>query len=721
MLMFWVRPMKHYNKEKKKKKKASTCLQTYLQPLFILPYQEFANCSEPKRNDDDEPYLPVLTPCFWQQGNTYSVSSSRHLSSSKNTLLDLAFNKSPENKGQIRRQPIPPDVRFDTRAFLKCRPEYSYMSLDFTQRPQPTSFDKAWELLQRVTVLKGALKPSDVSSILWELSCVDSDKTALVRSDLRFVMLLRYSIENLQLYSLSQLLDVLQAFVWLDMPSVHSVLSLFESELSRRVDQMTFHQLLFVADLWRCIGKQVPQFLKKFYASLPLFVGQIRTPELVQLLYIIGEGRHCPKNLIQLVEQLLMRHLHELQPEEIGTVCLGLFKSQTLLSEGAVMRILDRAHIFVKDMSDFGLVNVMKYLRFCHLYHKEWLKAMGTEVPKRAHRMGVQGLMHVALACSALHYCNDKILVGIAERVQLLVPHCRSKDSCKLLWAFGTLGFPPVKSPSLYPSLTEGLRQRKAEFYRYPEHLLTGLLGLAFVSTFPEDLISLALSPEFVNLALKSTQLDLKKDLYTLNGAVELELPTWTGPQLSSELKKDVANMLWNFAESDVCQKQEVVEAYACLKDLLGGAEFVCKRMIMPHTRSIDLEVHLDSNGKPIPVTPPCNTAPEKMSSKSDSLYNWDKMNVGVTLTDDLVGQLLNTKTKKLPRETAKPTLVHKVDPDEGEKMFDTGLFLTNEITEMLTKSSVRKENNGPVKLAIQVCHRNHFCYHSISCWDFTP
>uniref|UniRef100_A0A8C6UEY2 FAST kinase domains 5 n=1 Tax=Neogobius melanostomus TaxID=47308 RepID=A0A8C6UEY2_9GOBI len=449
------------------------------------------------------------------------------------------------------------------------------MSLNLTQRPLETPFDKSLALLQRVTALKGSMKPSDVSSIIWELSCVDQNTTSLVRSDQRFAMLLRYSVENLQLYSLCQLLGVLQAFVWLDMPSAHSVLALYESELCHRAGQMTLQQLLFAADLWRCLRKPVPQFLKSLYASVPLYVGQISTPELVQLLYILGEVRHCPTDLIQPIEQLLMHHLHELQPEEVSAVCLGLFKSQTSLSDGAVMNIVDKAHSFVENMSDFGLVNVMKYLRFSYLYHKGWLEAMEKEVPKRAHRMGIQGLMHVSLACSAIHYRNDNILLSIAERVPSLVPHCRSKDSCKLLWSFGTLGFLPVKSPSLYPSLTEGLRQRKAEFDRYPQHLLTGLLGLAFVSTFPEDLVALALSPEFVNLALKTTTLDLKRDLYTLDGAVELELPDWTGPRLSPQLKEEVSDMMWKFVESDLCQKQEVVEAEVCLKDLLGGEEFV--------------------------------------------------------------------------------------------------------------------------------------------------
>lgn len=677
---------------------ASYCHLFHLQAL--LSQQE---------NDEDEPCLSTLTPCYWQQGNTYSVSSTRHLCSTRNTLLDLAFNKSPETELQVYRHSILPDVRYDPRAFLKCRPEYVYMSLNFTQRPTPTPFNKCRALLHKVSRLNGSMNPSDVSSIISELSCVDQDKTAVVRGDPRFVILLRYSEENLHLYSPCQLLEVLQAFVWLEMHSAHGVLALFESELSRRADQMTLHQLLFAADLWRCIGKQVPQFLESLYSSVPLYVDQIGTPELVQLMYIMGEGRHCPTHLIQTIERLLMRHLCELQPEEVGTVSLGLFKSQTSLSERAVMHIVNKAHSFLEEMSNSGIVNVMKYLRFSHLYHKDWLEALGEEVPKRAHEMGIQELMHVSLACSALRYRNDNMLLTIAERVPSLVPYCRSKDFSKLLHAFGSLVFLPAKSPNLYTSLTEGLRQRKAEFHLYPEHLLTGLLGLAFVSIFPEDLIAFALSPKFVKLALKRTQLELKKDLHTLDGIVELELPDWTGPRLNSKLKEEVSDMLWKFAKSDLCQKEEVVEAEVCLKDLLGGEEFVCKRMILPHVRSIDLEVHLDSQGQPLPVMLPCNTTPEKMSTQNQTIYRWGKIDHGVTLTDDLVAQLVNTKsTKSTPK--VEPSLIHRVEPGEG-KLFDSGADLINEFTEKLTKSRLHKENNGLVKLAIQVCNRNHYCY----------
>ncbi|XP_015241909.1 PREDICTED: FAST kinase domain-containing protein 5 [Cyprinodon variegatus] len=676
-------------------------------------------------NYEEDQFFSAQAPSFWQRKNHYSVSCSRHLSSSKNTILDLTFNKASETKeksGIYNRKPVQPDVKVDTRAFLKCSPEYTSLSLDLTQRPHPVEWVDVLPVLQKVSVLKGRMKPSDVSHFLVQLSNLHPDKMPLLKSDQRFVMLLRYSVEHIRSFSELQLLEILQSFVWLEIPSSHTMLEVYEAEFCRRTNQLTLHQLLFAADLWRCIGRQVPLFLKRLYVSIHLYIGQVGVPELVQLLYIIGEGRHCPKDLVRPIEQLVLCHLANLHPEEIGTVCLGLFKSQTSLPESTVTSIVDRALSFVTEMSDFAMVNVLKYLRFSYLYHRAWLEAMAQEVPRRAHRMGVQGLMHVTLTCSALHYRDISILTSVAERVPSLVPYCRSKDSSKLLWAFGTLGFLPAESPGFYPSLTDGLRQRKTEFHRYPEHLLTGLLGLAFVSQFPEDLVSLALSPEFIHLALKNSQLELKKDLFTLDAAVALEIPQWNGPRLSAELREEVVEMLWKFAQSDVCLKPEVLEAELSLQDLLGGEKFVCKRMILPHTRSIDLEVHLDSNGQPIPVDLLC---PKMSLTVIPSPQSWEKSNSGVHITDKLLAQLIRGKnsTDSLAasvKVASKPC--QRLPPDEGGRLFDSVLDLTSDMIETLTKPSRKRSNQqdsagqgfkGSIKLAVQISSRNHYCIQS--------
>lgn len=676
--------------------------------------------SHHQTDNEEEQCLLARGPSFWRQGNHYSVSCSRRLSSSKSKLLGLAFNKLPEPlpepevpfESPSHKKPAPLDVNVESRAFLKCRPNYASMTLDLTQRPHCIDWVEVLPLLQQVSVLKDKMKPSDVSQFLVEVSKLHPKKMPRLQRDQRFAMLLRYAAEHVHLFSQLQLLEVLQSFVWLEIPHSHDVLEAFESELSRQASQMSLHQLLLAADLWRCIKKKAPQFLQQVFKAIRPNLGQVGVPELIYLLYIIGEGRHCPKELIQPLEQRLTRALHQLHPEEFGTVCLGLFKSQTSLSENAVTRLVDSALRCVTELSDLAIVNVMKYLRFSYHFHRPWLEAMAQEVPRRAHGMGVQGLMHMILSCSALHYHNSSILNAIAERIPPLVPQCRSKDSCKLLWAYGTLGFLPSQSPTFYPSLTEGLRQRKAEFQQYPEHLLTGLLGLAFISQFPEDLIALAFSPEFISLALKKTNLELKKDLFTLDGAVGLEVPQWTGPKLTSEIREEVADMLWKFAQSTMCQKPEVLVAESSLQDLFGGEQFVCKRMILPHTRTIDLEIHLDSTGQPIPVNPP---SLEQNSSVVPSNPGWEKLNTGVTITDELCEKLINVKrpsNSSASSPVLQPMAPVRLTPDSSGRLFDSLLDLASDIAKPKTSKteSVLQDFKTPVKVAVQISSRNHFC-----------
>lgn len=702
--------------------------------LYYSPGSYHSVCnsavSKSQIDTDEDEGLSTFLPSFWQQSNHYSMSCSRNLSSSKNTPLDLDFNNGYQNEmpsvlSNVQ-EPVPPDVKPDTRAFLKCRPEYASMAVDLSQQPNQIEWEEAVLVLEKVRFSKGCMKASDVSRFLVTLSRLHPDRMELLRSDQRFIMLLRYSVQMLRLSTPLQLLEVLQSFMWLDIPPTHTILGLIDDELCSRADQMSLQQLLLAADLWHCIMRKAPQFSEHLYRSVHLHSKQIGVPELVQLLYIIGQGRKCPTDLIHTLEQLLMLNICKMYPEEVGTVCLGLFKSQTSISVHVVTHIVDKAHYFADELSDFAIVNVMKILRFSYLYHSLWLEALVQEVPRRAKGMGISALMHMALTCSALHFRNDTVLLAVAERIPLLAPHCRSKDTGKLLWAFGTLGFLPSQSPSFYLSLIETMRQNKDEFLEHPEHLLTGLLGLVFVSQFPEDLIALALSPEFVNLALNNPQLDLKKDLFTLDGAVALELPHWTGPRLSCEIRQEVTDKLWQFAQSDVCQKPEVREAESALQNLLGGELFVCKRMILPHTRSIDLEVHLDSSGQPVPVNASSETA---TASAEDSLSKfpprklWDKISVGVTITDELLSQLTLVKNTTETSSPGKPPLLHRIGPDKGGSLLNTGVALTSDLAKALTGynslGSTPMDSNGTFKLAIQVSNRNQYCLHSTQLLGF--
>ncbi len=625
---------------------------------------------------------------FHQQRSPYSISTSRWLSGTKNTRAVSTPNATKE-----------PSTNSDPRAFQRCRFEYRNMTHDQSQRSSTIDLNEALLVLHKVTVQKDNMEPSEVTNFLSKLGQVPQEQTALVRGDKRFDTLLRYSVEILPNFTTPQLLDALRAFVNLSLPQSNSILGSYETEFCRRASEMELHQLLLAADLWRCLGRVVSKYLERLFDNVSRNINQMGVPELVQLLYIIGEGRRCPETLVQPLEALLMRHLSQLKPEELGAVCLGLFKSQRSLSERATRRLMDRAVVEVEDMSDFGIVNVMKLMRFSYLDHLPWLEAMGSEVPRRAPHMEVQGLMHIVLACSALHYRDDRVLLAVAERLPNVVSRCRSKDSAKLLWAFGTLGVLPKQCPNLYPCLTAILRERQAEFQRYPEHLLTALLGLAFAGLFPEDLLSLALSEEFVNKACNSKELELKKDLFTLDGTVGLELPESTLPRLSLAIREEVTKLLRDFTQADVCQKPEVLEAEDVLRNLLGGEMFVRKHMILPHLRSIDLEVHLDPNDQPVLVS-----SGQYLASQNSRLS-------GVTITDDLLAQLTDTRKTQPSNQFYQKPEIHSVH--ERESIFNVGIDdLLMGLTKCQKHSSGLDDSKPSIqRLAVQVTHRNHYCY----------
>uniref|UniRef100_A0A8B9J9P0 FAST kinase domains 5 n=1 Tax=Astyanax mexicanus TaxID=7994 RepID=A0A8B9J9P0_ASTMX len=657
--------------------------------------------------DTDSPSQPVPKASIRRN----PVRSTQHI---KNRRLDLAFSKK-----EFHPLDTPADVKGDPRAFHRCRPEYRNISHDLSRRPPAIHFQDALLLLHKVNSAKGDIEPSDVAHCLSQLGCLAPKQAQVIRGDNEFNMLLGYSAECLPNFTNLQLLEVLQAFVRLDLSYSNKILGLYEAEFGQRAGKMDLHQLLLIADLWRCLGRSVPHYLESLYDCICQHFSEMGPPELVQFMYILGEGRKCPAHLIQPLQSHLMRHLHKLEAEEVAAVCLGLFKSKASLSEHVVRSIVDHACTLVKEMSNFGLVNVLKLLRFSHLDHLPWLEAMGSVVPQRAPQMNAPGLMHVVLACSALHYRDDRILLAVAEHLPPLASDCRSKDAAKALWAFGNLAILPKQCPSLYPCITDILRKRKAEFQLFPEHLLTALLGLAFVGQYPNDLLSLALSPEFISLASSRAHLQLGKDFFTLDGTVGIELPGWTGPRLSQAFREEVTKQLWDFAKFDICQKPEVIEAEEVLQGLLGGEAFVRKGMILPHMRSIDLEVHLDTNEQPLPVisepTVHCTSTPNKESNP------WEGP-IGVNLTDDLLAQL--TSAKKIPVQTPQqfiqPPALRPVEPQrEREVLFGVGIDLTDCLLDAMTKRRISSSpapdqvnsKQSVLRLAVQVTNRNHYCY----------
>lgn len=586
------------------------------------------------------------------------------------------------------------DSKEDPRMFQKGRPEYRALSCDSSEPAQPLPAEEGDSVLQSMAGCEGS--PGVLRDYFLKLSRLPAERRVALAADPGFSALCHRAVTAIGLFSTSDLIHILKACVPLAVPASHPLLEACEAEFCRRAWDMGLEQLLLVADCWRCLERSVPSYLGILFSYANLHWKDLTLPQFVQLLYIIGEGRRSPADLAQKVESTILKHLHAFTLEELGAVCLGLFKSLSGISEHVMRRIADRVALQMEDMSTYALVNVLKMLRYTRVDHLPLMRQLGKVIPARIPATNIQGIMHIALTYSSLHFFDEDVLAAVATSLPSKVSYCRSKDAAKFLWSFGCLDYEPANEEEFYSSLIKQLNAKLHEFSRFPEHLLTALLGLAFVRRFPEELIDFALKEEFVQKT-RGSKYDLHKDLFTLGKSVEIECPTYQGSLLPPQLCQEFTEMILGFAEREIYVRPEIVEATSLLESMLGGPEYVKNHMILPHTRSSDLEVHLGTDGHPIPFNFKDPVAAKKLKD------------LGVSLTDDLMSQLIQGRAHShSPVEVG-----DKAGVPRQERRDAAGTACLGGGAKSQAEPKAGCWQPRVVRLALQVSNRNHFCYGS--------
>ncbi|NXU78286.1 FAKD5 protein, partial [Oreotrochilus melanogaster] len=589
----------------------------------------------------------------------------------------FSASQTPEEAEAERRETH--DSKEDPRVFQKGRPEYRSLSCDKSQPLETLPLEEAHSILHMVASHQDNQNPRTISNAFLQLSRLPAGQRSALVSSPEFATLGLHTLRKISSFSTPELISILKAYCW------------------------------------RCLERAVPSYLSILFSCANVHWQEITLPQFVQLLYIIGEGRRSPRDLLPKVESMILKHLDSFTLEEVGAVCLGLFKSLSGISEHVMRRIADRVSLQMEEMSTYSLVNVLKLLRYARMDHLPLLRELGKVIPPRIPTINIQGIMHITLTYSALHYFEEGVLAAVAMALPPKVTFCRSKDAAKFLWSFGCLDYEPPNQEEFYSSLIEQMHRKLHEFRKFPEHLLTGLLGLAFVRRFPEELIAYALGDDFVQKT-KSSKYELQKDLFTLSKSVEIECPGYQGSLLPPQLCQEVTQMVWDFAEQEIYVRPEILEATSLLESMLGGPEYVQSHMILPHTRSSDLEVHLDTDGHPVPFNCKTHLADRKLKD------------IGVSLTDELMAQLIKGRgnhSTPLEVENGARTPGWERGGEahrENRAAFSGGLLPTD--TRMQAEPKSRHSPELPsspalqpapqrVKLAIQVSNRNHYCYSS--------
>ncbi|NXD83119.1 FAKD5 protein, partial [Halcyon senegalensis] len=599
----------------------------------------------------------------------------------------------------------------DPRIFQKGRPEYRSLSYDRLEPVETLPVEEGDAILRSVALGDDSRSPGAIRDSFHKLSRLPVEQHAALVAEPGFNALCQATARNVGSFGTSELVEVLKACVRLALPPTHPLLNACENEFCRRVWDMNLDQLLLVADCWRCLERSTPSYLSILFSYANMHWKDLTLPQFVQLVYIIGEGRRSPADLTRKMEGMILKYLDSFTLEEVGAVCLGLFKSLSGISDHVMRKIADRVSLQMEDMSTYALVNVLKILRYTRIDHLPLLKELGKVIPSLIPTTNIQGIMHITLTCSSLHYFDEGIMAAVAASLPSKVTYCRSKDAAKFLWSFGCLDYEPPNEEEFYSSLIEQMRRKLHEFRKFPEHLLTGLLGLAFVKRYPEELIDYALTDEFIQTT-RGSKYELKKDLFTLGKSVEIERPGYQGSRLPPQLCQEITEMVLNFAEREIYVRPEIVEAATLLESMLGGPEYVKNHMILPHMRSSDLEVHLAVDGRPVPFNCKEPFADKRLKD------------IGVSLTDDLMTQLIkgsfNSQSALEVENKARTPGQERGEGARTPRAGDGGALVTKSSLQAEPQSGHDPEpprslavGGQPrlVRLAIQVSNRNHYCY----------
>uniref|UniRef100_UPI00358E060A FAST kinase domain-containing protein 5, mitochondrial-like n=1 Tax=Myxine glutinosa TaxID=7769 RepID=UPI00358E060A len=563
-------------------------------------------------------------------------------------------------------------------AFQLLSPEYKDVCCD--GGTQITPYREGLMLLKSSCFDKGSVMEKDLLEILRTLSV--SFNCHKFSSEPEFSKLLQAVARGAQHFSNDFLLEALKAFVALDLPSHLPEFEPFEDELYERMGDSDIDRLLLVGDLCIRLGLCAPRFHEKFFASVVPACSKLTRPQTVQLAYIAGEYRRVPSILMKYLEYSVLRHLCKMNMEELGVVCLGYFKVKSLLTQETMLKIGDiLIGADLDSTSNFTLVNILKMFRLTHTTHPKFIKAIGQTLQLRLPTIGISSIMHFSLALSSLHWFDEALLQKISSEILGRNHLGRCKDISKILWSFALINYEPPMANDFFNLLTDQIRRKLKEFLSYPQHFITALIALAITGRYPYDLLNEAFRQTFVRSALQNTPIDLTKDLFALDQSVALECSDYSGNHLPEYLRQKLRAAIQMQAVIDWCAKPFIIQAVSTLEALLGGPQFVKAHAILPHTRSLDLEIHLNQFGSALAVSEgktPAEEAPSKTQRHSTE----------VEVTDELLSQLVIARSgKMLP--------LHQKDGTAGPN--------GNKVS---ISWRVRK-------LAIQVTNGHHYRYHS--------
>eukprot|EP00057_Strongylocentrotus_purpuratus_P011830 XP_011666304.1 PREDICTED: FAST kinase domain-containing protein 5 [Strongylocentrotus purpuratus] len=687
------------------------------QGLFHVTMPDLDEGRSPSKSPERKTYSgkPKVTESEVQYlYNKEMVSASQYMQRERDKLMS-------EPRSQIESY----HAKYTPRLFYLEREQYSSTAVCLP-RKDVTSIDMSHkEFLEKIMVDKNAHFP--ISSIM---DCIkslgrNSDEWLIdLNNDVRFLRLSIIIKAVCPSMTTEELAEVLTLLARAQIRTRNFVLPTLYDECCNRVGSMDLRTRLLCLDSWRMIGYPVPRFCEEAFAACRHDVSNMSTAELLQLIYLIGENRGAPEGLEEGLVKLLPDHLTSLSLTELGTVCTGLFKSQTSpRTSDLMMEISD--HVCSSDIQSvhsFFIVGILKHFRRQYTGYQHFFQYVANAVAPFLHLYPLMSCMQILLTYATMHICHPQLCDNLAHEITHRADQWRSKDATKILWSFGTLQYLPDK-PYFLPTVLEQLIELQGEMEEYPLNLVSSLLSLAYLQRYPWELINRLFSPDFLHTIIAfmdETRIDLRRDMLLLDRAVEIECPEYNGNRLDESimLRSEIHSSIAPSVGQQMATRSDVRFIAGLVRAAVGLKEHYKIHAILPHFNTLDIEVHLNEHNQPIPFEsgePSADAFSRGSDDDSNSFLSSRKRSANqkcknaVALSSNLIATM--TQGGEAPEEpgvTAAETPLELRDVRDGPKRIKDK---RRNVKRILQKPVPAPDHSNEKWLAIVVWARNHSHY----------
>lgn len=256
--------------------------------------------------------------------------------------------------------------------------------------------------------------------------------------------------------------------------------------------------------------------------------------QLVQTLFYIGTTRIAPCEMHNL-EVKLKDYVDSIKMEELAIICMGFMKAKTLLREPALItKVIQRFIEEVDTLDDFTISVIVTLLRKSVKKQQiEDLNALANSLVKQIPRLNHNACANVAMLGTRIGLYHKDSLEVIANKIIDDPSGASLLDMERILSTYTMFNFNRKLVDALTLTIRDELRNPRIE----PEINYHGmcfincLYFLAVVGKYPLDLISIALSPEYIKGAYNNNY-NLGTLGLGLDCSVEIECQNYKGPRM---------------------------------------------------------------------------------------------------------------------------------------------------------------------------------------------